>query len=65
MGKITRGVNMELNDLTDVWRCSDERPPDENTVMIRRIGKREEVGKVFEGSEEDKKREKLSDFIAF
>lgn len=56
---------MELNDLTDVWRCSDERPPDENTVMIRRIGKREEVGKVFEGSEEDKKREKLSDFIAF
>ncbi len=52
---------MKLADLTKVWYCNEEEPPDEDTVMIKRRGDLTEVGKVLEIK--NKSDAKLKDFI--
>lgn len=39
---------MELGELTKIWECSDEHPPDKDTTLIARIGTFDAVGKVVE-----------------
>jgi hypothetical protein len=39
---------MKLGELTRVWQCNDDDPPDEDTTIIARIGSLEAIGKVVE-----------------
>jgi len=39
---------MKLGELTKIWECSKSDPPDDDTTIIARIGKRDRIGKVVE-----------------